>query len=162
MPTIEQSIKTINNEDQLVSLQRLWQELKWSAFIFCFGWCEAFLRTSKSIQRNDCLPGVFGKWGGGRFCVLVGLLIENTSTNNGFPGRLRKSTARQFSWYVERPDVLKEQSGQKETVCRRSRKEDYQLSLTMEFEGVQCPASLFHGVANKLIIEHEMETAIDR
>jgi hypothetical protein len=32
----------------------------------------------------------------------------------------------------------------------------------MEFEGVQCLASLFHGVANKLIIEHEMENAIER
>ena len=65
MPPIEQSIKTINNEDQLFSLQRLWQELKWSAFIFCFGWCEAFLRTSKNIQRNDSLPGVSRKWRAG-------------------------------------------------------------------------------------------------
>ena len=65
MPPIEQSIKTIHNEDQLFSLQRLWQELKWSAFIFCFGWCEAFLRTSKNIQRNDSLPGVSRKWSAG-------------------------------------------------------------------------------------------------
>ena len=32
----------------------------------------------------------------------------------------------------------------------------------MEFEGVQYLASLFHEVANKLIIEHEMGTANDR
>lgn len=55
MPPIEQSIKTINNENQLLSLQRLWQEIVYSAFIFCFGWCEAFLRTFKKHPMERML-----------------------------------------------------------------------------------------------------------
>jgi hypothetical protein len=79
---------------------------------------RGFFAYFKKHPKERFLARSLQEMKGRSFWVSIGLLINNTSTNNGIPGRLRNAQPGNLPEMWKDQMFFMELSGQKETVCR--------------------------------------------